>query len=207
MSKRLQQTLQAMAQIHGRDLNDFAAEMLARDLSNFGEKEVLHALERCRLELRVFPSVAEVIARIQDGRPGPEEAWALLPKNESDTAVWTDEMRGAWGAARDLIDEDPIAARMAFREVYARLLAEARSGRKPVRWGVTLGFDKTRRASALKEAIEQGRVTQAQVQALLPEYGNPIQAPRITGPAEPELSTINPAEILAQIKKSISRES
>lgn len=45
----------------------------------------------------------------------------MLPRNEADTAVWTQEMADAWRVALPLIRSGEIvAARMAFKEAYWR---------------------------------------------------------------------------------------
>jgi len=73
--------------------------------------------------------------------PGPEEAWARMPKGErmeDDSIVWCKEERLAYGACRSLLlDGDQIAARMAFKERYERELAESRSQGTPVQWTVS----------------------------------------------------------------------
>jgi hypothetical protein len=52
-----------------------------------------------------------VIERLDDGRPGAEEAWAMVPKDEEESAVITGEMRFAMGVAlRLLADGDAIAS-------------------------------------------------------------------------------------------------
>lgn len=107
--------------------------------------------------------IVEQIERLAklDGRPGPEEAWAisLAARSEDDTVVWTNECVQAWFAAKPVMDMgDEVGARMAFRETYARLVAEARARLEPVSWEVSEGFDKDRRRAAVSEAIEAGRI-------------------------------------------------
>lgn len=170
MELSLGQILQAMAEISGKQLSDAAAAMFLADLRGYPEASVKAALSRCRKELRTFPTIADILARIDDGRPGVEEAWTMLPGDESQSCVWTEEMSEAFGAVRAQLERDPIAARMAFKEIYPRLVTEARASRKPARWIVSLGHDRSGRELALRDAVTRGRLTEAQAVALLPEY-------------------------------------
>ena len=158
MSKLIQ-TVQATAELYGKSMSEFSAEMLLTDLGDYPETVILAALSRCRKELRTFPTLAEIIARIDDGRPGPEEAWAMIPKDEYSSVVWNEEMQGAFNVVRLMIDDDPMAARMAFKETYSRLVTEARAIRKPVNWSPSLGFEKQGRVAALLDAVAKNRIS------------------------------------------------
>lgn len=142
-------------------------------LIRFTDEQIIAALARVRLECR-FISLVDVTERISgagkdDGRPGPEAAWAMCPKDEEASVVWTDEMSEAFasGVRQLLRDGDPIAARMAFREHYQSLLDTARRDGIPVRWSVSLGWDKADRFRALSEAVEKNRLTQSHAMNLL----------------------------------------
>lgn len=169
-SSRLIKALAVLAQIFSRDVDSDVAETYAHDLVEYPEPMVLAALARCRKELRTFPTIADIIARIDDGRPGPEEAWAMIPKDEESSIVWTEEMQGAFSVARELLREDLQAARMAFRETYIRLLTEARAQNRGARWSVSLGTNLLGRGEALRIAVERGRLSQQQAQELLPDF-------------------------------------
>lgn len=127
------------------------------------------------------PKPAHIIEQIQraekdDGRPGPEEAWALslAAMDESDTVVWTRECAQAWGACRPVMNlGDEVGARMAFREAYTRLVADARSNRDPVAWEVSEGFDRDKRRIAVCSAVESGRIN-AGHQLALPNEGHTL---------------------------------
>ncbi len=135
--------------------------------------EVARAVvNRCADTMTFRPSRAELLATLQasDGRPGPEEAWGMIPKSESETAVWTEEMCYASAASQPLLnDGDKIAARMAFKERYAQLVAEARAAGTPVTWQVSLGYDKSGREGPIKDALAKGRLTARQAYSLIPE--------------------------------------
>ena len=162
--------LKATAELYGKNMSDTAATMLLNDLRRFTHDQILEALGKCRMELKTFPTVADISSRVSDGRPGVEEAWAMLPRDERDSCVWTSEMSEAFGACRVLIDEgDLVAARMAFKESYSSLLSEARNQGRPVKWSASLGHDKHHRATVLLEAVSRNRLTISEAQAIVPE--------------------------------------
>jgi hypothetical protein len=126
------------------------------------------------------PKPADVIAAIQgaDGRPTADEAWALCPRGEGDTVVWTEEAAQAFlEVTRELAQDDHIAARMAFKGAYDRAVHMARGSRRPLHWTVSLGHDVGGRESVLLDAAERGRITAGQANALIPHTGEP--SPRL----------------------------
>lgn len=191
-SRALLQALGVACELTGTELTKDAARVMAADLARYPEGQVLGALDRCRRELRGRLTVAAVLERLDDGRPGPEEAWAMVPKGgndctaghystagaarrwvpeESATVVWTEEMRAAAGVAEPLIRlGDLVAARVAFAEAYRAACQRSRDAGLPVRWEVSLGTDKAGRELALLDACEKGRISSATVQALLPYH-------------------------------------
>lgn len=154
----------------GANISPAAAAVLADDLSQFPELQVLGALNRCRRELRPGQfNVAAVIERLDDGRPGAEEAWAMIPRDESASVVWTQEMRDGWAVAMPLIRGDEIVpARMAFLEAYRKAILKARETGTPIKWSVSLGHDLRGRELALTEAVSRGRLTKEHALLLLP---------------------------------------
>lgn len=174
----------ATAELMGTDLSDAAAEMLVADLSGYPYDQVVGALQRCRQEAKGRLTTEAVLSRLADGRPGPEEAWAMLPANEDQSVVWTDEMARAYGDALPLMDSDPIAARMAFKEVYTRLLIASRLSKAAPKWMLSPGRDLEGRKVAVRDAIDHGRITPERARALLPQIDeDPVDAPRLTGPS------------------------
>ena len=83
----------------------------------------------------------------------------MIPKDEYSSVVWNEEMQGAFNVVRFMIDEDPVAARMAFKETYSRLVADARAVKKPVNWSPSLGFEKQGRVAALLDAVAKNRIS------------------------------------------------
>jgi hypothetical protein len=163
----LLKAIAATAELLGTSLSPEAARIFVQDLADYPIDPLLSALRRCRLECRGRLTIADVVSRIDDGRPGPEQAWAMLPLEESQTCVWTEEMAQAYGVAAPVLD-DRVAGRMAFREAYVALVAKARDGKVAARWVPSLGWDKEGRAGVLDEAVRLGRLTTDQVRLLLP---------------------------------------
>lgn len=170
----LLESLKATYSILGQDITDLGLELLAQDLDSYPVGQVQLALGRCRKELKKI-TLSEIVSRLPGQHPGAEEAWAICGPsqcNESITLVWTDEMRQAWGLAHALAD-DPVGARMAFKEHYHRLVGEANAlGEKP-KWSVSLGDDKAGREVAILEGVKQGKLTAAYAQKLLPHPEDP----------------------------------
>jgi len=163
-SKNLIQSVAVTAELcGGTQLSELAAKAFLDDLARFPEDRVITALARCRKELTGRLTVAAVIQRIPGGRPGPEEAWAIASKggtSESITKVWTTEIFAAFVEVQEIYDtEGPIPARMAFKEIYARQVAESEASGRPVEWQITLGHNAAERAPVIERAIHAGYIT------------------------------------------------
>lgn len=157
------------AELCGRTFSPAAAAVFAGDLDGFNEQAVLVALTRCRKEVRGMLTLQDVVSRIDDGRPGVEQAWAMLPHDENTSTVWTDEMAQAWGIAMPLLnDGDRVGARMAFKEAYTKLIAEARDQKLPAKWTPSFGRDVGGRQAALIEAVRHKRLPLDHAVQLLP---------------------------------------
>lgn len=173
VDEQLLQALAVTAELTGTELSSAAKRVMVDDLALYPQPQVLAALVRCRRELRSRLTIADIVLRLDDGRPGPEEAWAMIPRDESATVVWTDEMTRAWGVVFRLIENgDEIGARMAFKEAYIRELTEARAEQRMVRWTASLGHDPQGRETALLEAVERGRIDIGYAKKLLPYRDN-----------------------------------
>lgn len=165
---QLIEILKATGEIYGKTVSAVAATLFLMDLSEYDSEQVKLALSSCRRELKFFPTVSDVVSRIQalDGRPGPEEAWALLPKTERDSAVITDEMAACLIFVNP---DDLVASRMAFLEAYRAECKKAREARLPARWFLSGGHDPAGRAEALQLAVTRGRLDATHAQMILPE--------------------------------------
>lgn len=113
-----------------------------------------------------LPMPADVHAQVEravadDGRPGPQEAWALAVRStdEADAIVWTSEIAEAFGHASPILNAgDEVGARMAFLEIYVRLVDAARRLRAAPRWNVSLGHDHEQRERAIAEGAQRGLI-------------------------------------------------
>lgn len=181
-TKSLLQAIAVTAELTNTQLSEGAARVMAEDLARYPEPQVLEALTRCRRELKGRMTIADVLSRIDDGRPDPEEAWAMLPKDEAGSVVWTEEMARAFGAAYPLLRSgEPIPARMAFLERYRSEVRKARDKGVKVKWTPSLGQDVGGRESVLLEAAQLGRLPRDYVQGLLPHREVPESMLKMLG--------------------------
>lgn len=170
-SETLTKAIVATAELMGNELTLEAGRIMCNDLAEYPEDRVLFALQRCRREVRGRLTLAEVVARIDDGRIGPEEAWAMMPRSESQSVVWTQEMSEAFFKSLPLLESgDEVAARMTFKETYTRLITDARATKRTVAWTVSIGHDKSQLEQVLKDAVQRGRLTMQQAQIALPNH-------------------------------------
>jgi hypothetical protein len=200
---RLLEIIKATGEIYSRQVSTAAAVMFLADLDGFDSSQILNALSICRKQLKTFPSIADVIARIDDGHPGVEEAWAMIPKEEEGSIVWTNEMVGAFGIARNLLlDGDAIAARMAFKESYTQMLATSRSENISPNWFLSPGHDKTTHEPAVREALSKKRISIGYARDLLPEieFKNPATL-AIPDQSPPLQKPINFSNLLKDMPK------
>lgn len=193
------------SEVCGAAFSDVAAAIVVKELEAYDEQTVHEALARCRRELSGRLTLAAIIERLDDGRPGAEEAWAMVPKSEADSAVISSDMRAAMGPALELLAQgDHVAARMAFVEVYRRRVAIARAEHEPLTWNLSLGHDLTGRAACLIDAAKQKRISSMQALLAAGSVADYVAAsiaddgPRaITGPA-----MIRPDEV-ARLAKDV----
>lgn len=180
-SKALIEAVAVTAELCGRTLSDVAARVFVTDLDAYPEHEVIAALTKCRKEVRGALTVSDVVSRLDDGRPGPDEAWAMLPRSEDQTVVWTAEMAHAFGVS-SLVD-DQQAARMAFREAYKRAVSVNRDMGVRAVWNVSLGHDTRGRTSAVAIAVQEGKLTVEHARSICPaltiEDKSPVRIKRL----------------------------
>lgn len=170
MTRELVKALAVTTELLGVQWSKETARAVAEQLAIYPLADVQTALARCQRELRGRLTLADILDRMPGGHPGPDEAWATVSRglcDESVTVVWTEQMREAFGPASALAD-DPVAARMAFRDTYQRLVAEARArGERPV-WSVSRGTDRADQERQITDAVRTGKLTVTQAQRLLP---------------------------------------
>jgi hypothetical protein len=142
-------------------------------LQNYDINTVSAAFSEYAMRGKYAPKPADILGILDrimpDGRPGADEAWAMIPMDEYTSSVITQEMAEALHIAQPLLDAgDKIAARMSFKEAYSRIMdTNKRNGIKPS-WFPSLGQDKEGRESVLAEAVRLGRIGSDHAVALLP---------------------------------------
>jgi hypothetical protein len=197
-------------------LSDAAVGVILKDLSTYPEAQVLGALRRCCREVKGKLTLADIILRLEDGRPAPEEAWAMVPKDERSSAMMTAEMTEAFRVVYPMVAEgELIPARMAFLEAYKKAVQQARDARYPITWTFTPGTDRDGRELVLLDAAEKGRISIAGVQSLLPYHrddeGLSARLLSIVDPtakrltAKPEQPSEAGTKALATMKALVSR--
>lgn len=180
---------------HGKTLTSGHKSMFFRALSKHSIDSVRAAFDahvKDPQRGRFMPVPADILAQIEglaadDGRPGPEEAWAcaLRSADENNTVVWTDEMAQAWAVASSVYAEgDEVGARMAFKETYNRLVDAARRARRAPSWAASLGFDVRQRDEVIGAAHIAGRLPAPEFIALpAPEQAFAAIAGNASAPA------------------------
>jgi hypothetical protein len=132
---------------------------MVKQLDPYGFEPVMKALDKLGKESAYKINLAEVIKRIDDGRPSAQIAWAQCPKNEEDSALLTEEQNKALCSVSHLLyTNDPIPARMAFIEKYNELIDESRASAEPVKYVLANGSYKQGRIDAVKIGVEEGKL-------------------------------------------------
>jgi len=128
--------------IWGEELGELTGEDIARGLS---------------AQFKFAPSCDEFRMACQplvhaDGRPTAIEAWAKLPKRESDTRLVTNEMDEAAEGLMQMIESrhstDQASAKQIFIERYDAKVKSARERQVKAVWRVSVGTDSPRDAMA-----------------------------------------------------------
>ncbi len=170
----LAQAVVVTGEVIGHEVTPAAAKAIALALRDYAPDQVEAALRKCQRELTGRLTLAAILDRMENGHVGADEAWALCPRSEAETVVWTEEIAEAFESARSLLERDPVAARMAFRDAYGRAVSAARSERRTANWLVSLGHDRGGRIAPLRRAVALGRLAAEdalrQVSPELPGY-------------------------------------
>ena len=148
---------------------------------------------------RFAPKPADVVREIEslhgDGRPGPDEAWAMIPKSEHDSAMMTAEMREAWRIADPLLEwGDKVAPRMAFREVDERAVAAARASGIAPEWEFSAGWDRDGRIPVLADAVRCGRIGQDRALTFLTHESRAVLLRAVGAHGHPALAPPDPEQ-------------
>lgn len=171
----------AMVNVWFNTLAPFAPQVIAAAFAAYKDERPDHA---------PVPNSIAARCRLLDGRPGVEEAWAiaLTSQDEADTVVWTTETAEAFALCRPVLAMgDEVGARMAFKDAYLRLVAQARATNAPAVWSASIGWDQTKRTAVLKRAARAGLLPAPQATALL---SGPAGDPTPDDNARAQLTTI-----------------
>jgi hypothetical protein len=171
--KKLLEQIAVTAELMGQTISPNAAASMAMDLSQYPLQTTIDALAQLRRESKGRFSLAAVLEQIEklnpDGRPSADEAWAMIPRDEETSVVMSEEMAEAYGIAKPLLEEgDQVAARMAFKDAYTRIVDAHKRDGVQIKWFPSLGNDKEGREAALSNAVRLGRIGADHAARLLP---------------------------------------
>lgn len=168
-SKTLAEALRTATELIGYTPSDDAADAMLAMLSLYPEEMARLAIVRASRECRGRLALADLLERLDDGRPGPEEAWGTVGSaDERRSYVSTTEAMQALAEARMLLAlGDGVAGRMAFLESYRRIVSVNRARGAAPEWTISLGTDPGQREAALRHAVERGRLEPARAAAVL----------------------------------------
>lgn len=164
------------------DLPAFSPDRIAmwmNALSSFPRGSVTKSAENYMRTNKFKPQLADIVqgcmTQVPNAWLSADEAWALMPKTERDSCMLTNETAQAMAAAAPLLaDGDKIAARMAFRGAYERLIERAKvEGRPPV-FFPSFGDDKDQRAAMLGKAVKAGQYPLESALTMMPEFTHEI---------------------------------
>lgn len=148
-------------------------------LSNFPKGSVEKSVSNYIRTNKFKPQLSDIVqgctAQVPNAWISADEAWALMPKSENESCMMTNETAEAMAAASPLLDVgDKVAARMAFRGAYERLVERAKlEGRKPV-FFPSFGDDKDLRASMLGKAVKAGQYSLDAALQIAPDRAHEI---------------------------------
>lgn len=149
--------------------------------------------------------IIEFIERlVPDGRLGADEAWAMIPRDEHASAVMTEEMAEAMGAAQPLLDEgDQVAARMAFKEAYVRIVENNKLSGIAPKWFPSLGRDPAMREAVMNDAVRRGRLGLDHAAKSVPAIADRTQNRRLAIEDKAPVSNAKALENLAKIRQML----
>lgn len=202
-------------QLCGSDLTPAAARMMLLQIRQYGGQAIMDALSAVQREVKGRPSLADVVQRLeaQDGRPGPEEAWAIgfsSWKNPDTSMVILSEIQVAMGSAWELLKAgDKVAARVAFLESYRNAVCLARKCGLAAFWMLSIGGSGLDVPEALGAAVKAGRIPldralgylqhEPKNQVLLLHLAGVTEHPLLTGPATSEVGLEKLRQIQLQL--------
>lgn len=166
---RLVKKINATLSVYDKFAESDALQVWVNTLMQYPIEESESAFEvHCKTS-KFPPRPADIVEIIQRKYAGlwksPDEAWAVARQlgDQRLSIVTTDVILEALDGLYGLLEEDPIAARMAFKSAYERIMQAGKvSGRVP-KTHFSPGHDPVQRLEAANEAcwigVEQQKVT------------------------------------------------
>lgn len=150
-----------------------AKAMFFNDLKRYPLEYIDAALQAHRMDAdrgRFTPTVADISSQIERRRPmqwvSADEAWAAAPKIENQPAVVNATVVQALATAQPLMDAgDMVAARMAFKGTYDRLVAAAKLERRGPEYFVSPGGTYDEQQAVIEHAQNMGLLPPPKTQA------------------------------------------
>lgn len=154
------------AELMGQALSEAALRIMVSDLSRFPDADLMRALEKLRVQGGKF-SMHHIVALLPGQFPSAEEAWSLVTISEDESACVTDEMMAAYGQVEHL---DRVAGRMAFKEIYDRMISEKKFNRQPPKWFISAGKNKELVEHCALKALKRAQISFNAAKVHLYEY-------------------------------------
>lgn len=163
--------LQGTAEAVGFPISQTCADMMALDLGGYEFDQVKAACAKCRRELKFRLTLSDIIDRLQaeDGRPGPDEAWLMVMKDDDYSQLTNNEIDEASKGVMEAIRAgNAFGAERSFKELYPKVVKKAREqGRIPV-YRVSIG-QLGGNEQAISEGLKSGVLAINYLEANFPE--------------------------------------
>jgi hypothetical protein len=170
--QRFSDLLHRASEFYPRDVSPSLLDGFMQLLSGYPFADVEKAFNKHFATSKFFPTPADIIENMpgnQNQHPGENEAWAiaLVALDEDRSVIYTDQIASCLSIARELYQSgDSVAARMAFKDAYRRMVA---GSPVPV-WRFSQGYNRDERALVVQEAFKIGIVDESLVLQLVPDY-------------------------------------
>lgn len=172
-AKQFKEKLTAVLNIYGVDTGKSVLGVWWIALKNYPYEIISKAIDYHVQHGKFAPKPADILELIKsrDGRPTADEAWSIAVRSTDEyvTIAWSDDIAQAlsMGASDLLNDGDTIAARMAFRASYDRIIQDARDNGIAVNWSISLGHDVSSRNAEIEKAELSGLISHDKAKLLM----------------------------------------
>ena len=183
-----------LAAIYSKSLSD---EMIETYFDLFEEHDGVEFANACKQHAksgRFFPVPADLFLLMPSAQKNKhvdaEEAWAICLESfdEYATVILTQQILEAKIIAQDIWDSgDKVAARMAFKSAYDRIIKTA----PEPKWTVSQGYDPNLRDVAIRKAQDLGRLPKPE-EPLMIEYDDEVTIQKLVNMAKREGYKPNP---------------